>query len=141
MFHSFYGPNSKSETYTTHARAHTHMHVCMFAHAHYPFASLPLSPLPKTASLFSLVWQEFSYPSKFQEAQYMAKSYKYKNNASSNQMLQLGNNCVPHFDTNVFDTDGIMKSLLTVASTDTSQKHILMQICYILDRFYSMRIF
>jgi hypothetical protein len=44
MFHSFYGPNSKSETYTTHARAHTHMHVCMFAHAHYPVASLPFSP-------------------------------------------------------------------------------------------------
>jgi hypothetical protein len=47
---ALYGPNSKSETYTTHARAQTHMHVCMFAHAHYPVASLPFSPLPKTAS-------------------------------------------------------------------------------------------
>jgi hypothetical protein len=45
------------------------------------------------------MWQEFSYPSKFKEAQYVAKLYKYKNNTSSNQMLQLGNNYVPHFDT------------------------------------------
>ena len=68
-----------SQKLTPHMHVHTPTCMCACLHMHTILLLLSLyPPLPKTASEHSLVWQEFSYPSKFQEAQYMESNINIK---------------------------------------------------------------